>query len=168
MVNFLLQNANDHTSSLALKRDLPQILSSEKMNIKDLVNLTEILENELLPNLGDEKIKYKYISNYNSSFFCQDLIINDIIANYENNSHINSLESLVNINYEYINFYEIIQKIKIDIILDRKSNLSEHTKYLDYFKNTNPRDINNIDDLFLAQLIEKNLESQNFVESKTV
>ena len=79
IVNFLLKNIDKEYFKLALKRDLPQILSSQKFNIKNLVNITENLESWFLPNLGEKIIKYKYIKNFDSYFFCEDLIINDIL-----------------------------------------------------------------------------------------
>ena len=49
------------------------------MNI-DLVNLTEDLNNHNLPDLGESFIQYKYIKQFNNSFFCEDLVVNEILG----------------------------------------------------------------------------------------
>jgi hypothetical protein len=45
IVNFLLQNINKWYFKIALKRDLPQLLTSQKFKIKNLVDITENLKN---------------------------------------------------------------------------------------------------------------------------
>ena len=61
----------------------------------------------------------------------------------------------------------MIRKIKIDKILERKSDQAFYTDYLDLFEN-DPKEIKYISDLFLSNLIFRNTFTPQFMEQSTV
>ena len=57
----------------------------------------------------------------------------------------------------------MIDKIKIDLILERKSCESLFTDYLDLYKDCLPKDIRYMNDLLLSNLIHRNIETEDFM-----
>jgi len=52
-----------------------------------------------------------------------------------------------------INFYPLIRKLKIDKLLERPASNKNNTKYLSLLDDKKPEEIDQVEDLFLADLL---------------
>ena len=62
----------------------------------------------------------------------------------------------------------MINKIKIDMYMNRKISSLNYTTYLSYFEGMTPGQIDNIDDLFLAELFSYQSTNLDFFKQQTV
>ena len=72
----------------------------------------------------------------------------------------------VEVEHYFINFYPMIRKIKIDLLMGRHSSKKQHTEYLKLIK-VAPEDYDEIDDLFLADLLFKQENYKKFFNNTT-
>lgn len=78
-----------------------------------------------------------------------------------------SQEARCEIHYTFINFIPMINKIKIDLLMDRKPSPMKYTQYLDLIKQK-PEEFDNIDDLFLADLFSNQESDREFFNHKSI
>lgn len=71
------------------------------------------------------------------------------------------------IQFTFINFIPMINKIKIDLLMNRKPSILYNTDYLAGIDQS-AEDFDNIDDLFLADLFSKHEENLDFFTQKSV
>ena len=76
-------------------------------------------------------------------------------------------ENLEEIEHYFINFQPFIRKIKIQKLMNRKASKLKGTSYLKKFDD-NPRYINAITDLFLADMMRQRKETPEFYAQQSV
>lgn len=84
----------------------------------------------------------------------------------EKNADIPS-ETRTEIEHTFINFMPMINKIKIDLIMGRKSSSLQYTQYLARMQKP-PQDFDHIDDLILTDLFDYQGDNLDFFKQKTV
>lgn len=76
-------------------------------------------------------------------------------------------ESRVEIEHAFINFIPMINKIKIDLLCKREASSLSYTQYLARINQT-AQEFDNIDDLFLAGLLDNHRDDLDFFKQESV
>lgn len=84
----------------------------------------------------------------------------------ENNQDI-PLENRVEVEHSFINFIPMINKIKIDLMMQRPPSSLSYTQYLSRI-NKKPQEFDYIDDLFLADMFSNSESNLEFFKQETV
>lgn len=77
-------------------------------------------------------------------------------------------EERTEIKHFFINFLPMIVKIKIDKYMNRKVSSLNYTTYLSYFDDMTANQVDNIDDLFLAELFSYQGSNLDFFKQQSV
>ena len=141
--------------------DLPQLMSDQKVSIKDflnrnmtplfeedeenVVNIAHLLEDTQLPTISDKKREYFEIISVD----CDDEkteIIDKVVPKLNKKD----LDEAEEVNFIYIDFFMTTLKLKIDRIKGREK--ADCTDYLKFFDNVDIKNVN-CNEIFIAGLI---------------
>lgn len=75
---------------------------------------------------------------------------------------------MANLDHSILNFEPMIKKMKIDVMQGRIADENNFTEYINFTKNYAIKDIKYIDNLFLAQLVYRNIDTYQFLNQSTI
>ena len=74
----------------------------------------------------------------------------------------------MSVEHSFINFVPMINKIKVDLLMNRQPSSLNYTNYLIRLRQYKPQEFDHIDDLFLADLFSANEDNLDFFNQETV
>ena len=72
------------------------------------------------------------------------------------------------VDYYLMNFLPSIQKIKIDLMMNRKDKEGNPPVHLERFSDIHPADYNSMDDFIMADYIDKQRDNESFFEQSSI